>query len=64
MTRPKAKAGDWIRFYRGGTLVLGVVAYVRKDDLYGHAIICADCGEVDPSDVLEVRSSPPIEAPK
>lgn len=49
---------------RVGTLVLGVVAYVRKDDLDGHEIICADCGEVDPSDVLEVRSSPPIEAPK
>ena len=48
------KVGDWIRFYQGGVLVIGVVQYVEKDYL-GYLIANTDIGKIDSRYVLEVR---------
>ena len=48
------KVGDWIRFYQGGVLVIGVVQYVEKD-LLGYMIANTDIGPIDSRYVLEVR---------
>lgn len=59
--------GDWVRFYRAGTLVIAVVEYKRnqfpKDP---SVVLITNCGEVDPWDVIESRSAsvggPPLES--
>lgn len=46
--------GSWVRFYQGGTLVIGVVQYLEKDYL-GFWKAKTDIGEVDTRQILEVR---------
>jgi len=48
------KVGSWVRFYRGGALVVGVVQYLEKDNL-GYWIAKTDIGAIDTRYVLEVR---------
>lgn len=55
--RAKAQIGDWVRFRRGGVLVVGVVAYVKEAKYYwqGGAVYETDIGEIDHASLLEVR---------
>lgn len=56
----KAKVGDWVRFYRNGALVIGIVSYRRRGAFARDEwILSTDAGEVNESDVLEVRRSDP-----
>jgi hypothetical protein len=48
------KVGDWVRFYQGGKLVIGVVQYAEKD-LLGYMIAKTDIGVVDVRYILEAR---------
>ena len=52
----KVEIGDWVRFYNGGKLVIGVVEYVRKKVI--HVEYCTDAGTVHEDSVLEVRKNP------
>lgn len=51
----KAQIGQWVRFYRNGTLVIGVVQYVRENDLLQTEDYLTDQGSVHESMVLEAR---------
>ena len=46
--------GDWVRFYRGGCLVIAVVEYTSIK-VGGYHYLQTDKGEIDPESVLEVR---------
>ena len=49
--------GDWVRFYQGGKLVIGVVQYVRSSHLdSSNPVIHTDIGTVTASVVTEARS--------
>ena len=48
------KVGDWVRFYQGGELVIGVIQYLEKNSL-GHMIAKTDIGAVDVQYILEAR---------
>jgi hypothetical protein len=48
------KKGDWVKFYRGGLLVIGQVDYILKDIL-GNVFLATDIGEVCTEHVLEKR---------
>lgn len=48
------QVGDWVRFYRNGTLVIGVVEYVTKNVL-GGIELHTDEGTTNPEYVLEMR---------
>lgn len=53
-----AKAGDWVRFYNGGRMVLAIVQYVRKQERYpnkdeAYTEICP----VEFDRIIEVRSA-------
>lgn len=48
---------DWVRFYRDGELVIGVVQYVRLD-LLQKVILSTTAGEVSEDNVLEIRKRP------
>lgn len=50
------KVGDWVRFYRNGDLVIGVVEYIAKEDVLGHIELSTTAGPVDTDRVLEWRS--------
>ena len=53
---PKVQPGDWVRFYRNGQLVLGIVAYVHKNPRYPHeTVVSTDVGTTDADELLEVR---------
>jgi len=54
----EVQPGDWVRFEKGGTVVLGVVLYVvRAPDSYPYSpIAITDLGRVRLSDILERRS--------
>lgn len=58
--RGKFKVGDWVRFYRNGELVIGVIQYIQKDSLTGKPELCTDSGVVegDASAIMEIRSCP------
>lgn len=58
----KVQIGDWVRFYRNGALVIGIVNYRRRDEFLGHWILSTDAGEVDADDVLEIRATNPKES--
>ena len=49
--------GAWVRFMRGGVLVVGVVEYAKKAEHYwqGCAVYTTTVGEIDHASVLEVR---------
>jgi hypothetical protein len=53
--RELLKVGDWIRFYRNGVLVIGVVNYIREDRAIGYTYYQTDAGEVRADSVLEIR---------
>ena len=54
----RTKPGDWVRFYRDGNLVIGVVQYVLDNDIglssRGREV-CTDNGSTGESYLLEVR---------
>lgn len=53
---PNVRAGDWVRFYRNGKLVIGAVDYVYNKSVYPYGLEAAtDRGTVLCKDVLEVR---------
>ena len=53
------KPGDWVRFYRGGVLVIGKVEYVTEDTVRGWLHwLCTDAGQVESAAVLELRPPP------
>lgn len=53
---PDVKHGDWVRFYQGGTLVIGVVQYVRKSKTYPYEwIAITDVGMVCCDHIEDVR---------
>jgi hypothetical protein len=56
----KVKEGDWVRFYRNGALVIGVVQYVRNRDTYPRweKQAMTDVGAVDLGSILESRRAP------
>lgn len=56
MSKRIAKVGDWVRFYQGGKLVIGVVAYRVKDDVLGGWELMTDVGTIDEKYVQEIRS--------
>jgi len=47
--------GDWVRFQRGGQLVIGVVNYFRDDYSFLGTIVVTDIGEVRFKSILETR---------
>ena len=50
------KPGDWVRFYRGGVLVIGKVEYVARDAVRDWLYwIATDTGQVENAAVLELR---------
>jgi len=50
------KPGDWVRFYKNGALVIGVVQYVRVDDTFSFRYhVHTDIGSVWAVEVLEAR---------
>lgn len=54
---PKYQTGDWVRFYQAGTLVIGVVEYIR--DGFPHALkpeYYTNVGVVVEDRILEVRA--------
>lgn len=54
--KPDIHAGDWVRFYSGGKLVLGIVAYLRKPETYPYEWeALTDVGSVRCEHILELR---------
>jgi len=51
----KAEVGDWVCFYHGGQLVIGVVAYRTTNAILGGIDLSTTAGRVDEEDILEVR---------
>jgi len=51
------KQNDWVRFYRNGTLVIGVVQYLGEKDVLGYRTISTDAGTVSQDMILEVRTN-------
>ena len=49
-----SKIGDWVRFYSGGRLIIGLVEYVSKNIL-GDTILHTCQGAVSESGVFERR---------
>lgn len=50
--------GDWVRFYRGGQLMIAEVRYVRAQMTYPYQYeALTDHGAVTLSDVIEARSA-------
>lgn len=57
--RPTIHIGDWVRFYRNGELVIGVVEYMTQDEIMGDRTLWTDRGAVALEDVLETRKAKP-----
>ena len=53
----RAKIGDWVRFMRGGKLVIGKVEYLEPVYTMIGAQYHTDVGSVHDEYVLEVRSA-------
>ena len=52
----RPKPGDWVRFRRGGVLVIGVVQYVRRHrTTNAEWDVSTDVGEVWDSSIEEIR---------
>lgn len=49
--------GDWISFYQGGTIVIGIVMYIKKDKYIKKFKYSTHVGEVSQENILEIRSS-------
>lgn len=52
----QVKVGDWIRFWKGGNLVIGVVQYPPYRDICGPFQIPTDAGITSATLVVEIRS--------
>ncbi len=52
----KVSVGDWVRFYRNGVLVIGIVQYPADKDVIGTRHYATDAGEVNEDRIMEVRS--------
>lgn len=48
--------GDWVRFYRGGELILAVVEYRVENGVFGKYELCTTEGRIPEEVVLECRS--------
>ena len=53
-----ANVGDWVRFYRNGELVIGVVEYVVIDPDLQDVELQTTEGAVDEESILELRGKP------
>lgn len=50
------QAGDWVRFYSAGRLVVGAVQYVQRETRFPYTLMAmTDVGSVDVDYVLEAR---------
>lgn len=48
--------GDWVRFYRYGQFVIGVVQYIRQKPVCAWELeVHTDVGSVDVESILEIR---------
>lgn len=49
--------GDWVRFYRGGELIIACVQYILEEEKHYpfDKQLCTDKGCVSLSDVMEAR---------
>lgn len=54
MSSPKHKKGDWISFYRNGTIVISEIRYINKNVL-GGLEYNTYLGTVSETSILEVR---------
>lgn len=52
----KYSKGTWVRFYREGRMVIGVVEYTHKS-IIGTLTLATDAGEVEADSVLESRQA-------
>lgn len=57
LTIDKVKVGDWVRFWQGGSLVIGVVQYPPYRDICGPFQIPTDAGVTSATSVVEIRSA-------
>ncbi len=56
MSPDDIKPGDWVRSYRNGCMVIGVVGYVRKGERWPYEwLALTDQGPVAVEHILEVR---------
>jgi hypothetical protein len=54
--RDDVRIGDWVRFYQGGKLVIGVVQYLPPREAWeASATAVTDIGAVHFNNILEVR---------
>lgn len=56
LTIDKVKVGDWVRFWRGGNLGIGVVQYPPYREICGPFQIPTDAGVTAATSVVEIRS--------
>ena len=49
------QVGDWVRFYRNGQMVIGVVQYIAEKSALLGTDLFTDQGSVDVKHVLEIR---------
>ncbi len=53
----KVDEGDWVRFYQGGKLVIGIVQYIRPSATGFHGPeVCTEIGTCQLDSVIECRS--------
>lgn len=48
--------GDWVSFYQSGSIVIGIVMYIKKDKYIKKLKYSTHVGEVGQEDILEIRS--------
>jgi hypothetical protein len=51
--------GDWVRFYRDGKMLIGVVQYIRESNGLGDLEALTDVGSVAVDRILEIRKPKP-----
>lgn len=54
--RGSVNVGDWVRFYFGGRLVIGLVAYVQERPFGSDRDLVTDAGFTSEESVLETRA--------
>lgn len=53
--KPKYQIGQWVRFYKNGQLVIGVIQYIDNTSYPITVQYCTDHGEISESRILEAR---------
>lgn len=54
----KPQIGDWVRFMRGGLLIIGTVEYISKADSAMHEWdVTTSAGTIHETEILELRGS-------